>query len=238
METQALNSDPTTASRYLADQLTDTEREAFEAALERDPDVLRELEATARFKMGLHQLRAKGELDELLRSQPAWPWIAMAATLGGIVIGVALWRLAPGPSAGPLLAATASAFSNDAGHPLPLSGAFVVYRTRGSSSTNIELPSNRAAIELRVFPELTPQPPSYSARLSPLASNGSAPPTEALRGIVPDQEGFVHLYVDSSSLTVGRYQLVLNGEPAKSDNSETFDLNVVSGSARGSQTGP
>ena len=48
--------DPTMASRYLADQLSDSEREAFEASLLRNPDVARELEATARMKVGLGRL--------------------------------------------------------------------------------------------------------------------------------------------------------------------------------------
>ena len=59
--------DPTIASRYLAGQLTDAERAAYEAELEKDSKALRELEATARLKVGLERLRETGQLDDMLR---------------------------------------------------------------------------------------------------------------------------------------------------------------------------
>lgn len=231
MGTEALNLDPTIASRYLADQLTDSERDAFEAALARDPAVLRELEATARFKIGLQRLRAGGQLDELLRESPLRRprnWLAVAAAVVGLAMGIAFWRLASEPVGRPFLAATLSALPDETGHPLPLSGAHVVFRTRAETFTRIELPPTRSAIELRVFPELATQPRNYRASLMRYPRMASGEPAAVLRGLHSDHDGFVHLYVDSAKLTAGRYRLVLSGENAESDNSETFDLNVVS----------
>ena len=54
------------AARYLADQLSDADREAFETYYVEHPDVLRDLEAAARMKVGLAQLREAGELDALM----------------------------------------------------------------------------------------------------------------------------------------------------------------------------
>jgi hypothetical protein len=237
METEALSVDPTIVSRYLADQLTDSELAAFEAALAHDPAVLRELEATARLKVGLHRLRATGELDELLREAPAVPsftWIAVAAGVVALGIGIALWRPTSEPVGRPFLATASSMLSNEAGRPLPLSGAYVVMRTRAEELTRIELPPGRAAIELRVFPQLMTQPPTYRATLIREVPGSAANESAAvLRGLHSDQEGFVRLYVDSAKLRTGRYRLVLGGETAEADNSETFELNVVPRAADG-----
>ena len=53
-------------ARYLADQLSDSEREAFEAFCAKNPEMFRELEATARFKGGLARLAESGELANMV----------------------------------------------------------------------------------------------------------------------------------------------------------------------------
>jgi hypothetical protein len=53
-------------ARYLADQLTEPERDAFESYMDQDPDVIRDMEATARFKVALAILRERGLLDQWL----------------------------------------------------------------------------------------------------------------------------------------------------------------------------
>jgi hypothetical protein len=66
MKKQSLVHDPTQASRYLADQLTEAECAEYEARFIKDPEAIAELEATARFKIGLQRLRRSGELSALL----------------------------------------------------------------------------------------------------------------------------------------------------------------------------
>ena len=64
-------------------ELTDDEREAFEAYYLEHPDVVPELEAAARFKVGLMKLRDTGELSKLLQREQRrqWPYFAAAAAV-------------------------------------------------------------------------------------------------------------------------------------------------------------
>jgi hypothetical protein len=234
MERETRSLDPTLANRYLSGQLTDSERDAFEFALASNRAVLRELEATARLKIGLLRLRASGELDELLQEVP-WhrspTWFALAAVLACLIVGIAFWRWGLEPVGRPLLAATPSALLDEAGHPLPLSGAYVAVHTRAETFAHIELPPGRSAIELRVFPQMVTGPTGYRAYLMRFPRNVSREQAAALRDLQPDREGFVHLYVDSARLAAGRYELVLS-DNANGDDRETFELDVVLPPAR------
>ena len=69
-------------ARYLADRLPEPEREAFETYYLEHPEIVREIEAAARFKSGLAQLRDSGELAVLLKPAPwyaRWQYLALAA---------------------------------------------------------------------------------------------------------------------------------------------------------------
>src|SRR3984885_1843085 len=114
MKIHSLIADPTRASRYLADQLTDAECAEYEARFVEDPDAVAELEATARLKIGLQRLRRNGELGELIAGtaapHPTRTWmLAMAASIVAVVIGVSLWFPRTGPLSAPVLASAASA---------------------------------------------------------------------------------------------------------------------------------
>jgi hypothetical protein len=52
--------------RYLAEDLSASECEAFEAYYREHPEIVREMEAVARFKAGLNDLHRVGELDRLV----------------------------------------------------------------------------------------------------------------------------------------------------------------------------
>ena len=72
MQTETrIQDDPGLASRYLAGQLSPTELQAYEEHLLENPDAVMELEATARMKVGLADLRDSGQLEKLLRGGPA-----------------------------------------------------------------------------------------------------------------------------------------------------------------------
>ena len=60
-------------ARYLADHLTDDERQAFEAYYLEHPEAVKEMEAVARFKAGLHHLQQSGELDRLVKAPARTP---------------------------------------------------------------------------------------------------------------------------------------------------------------------
>src|SRR5688572_32105538 len=91
-----IQDDPALASRYLAGQLSPTELQAYEQHLLESPDAVQELEATARMKVGLANLRDAGQLERLLREAPAprlrRTGIALAAAAALAVIAVGLWR--------------------------------------------------------------------------------------------------------------------------------------------------
>ena len=107
-------------ARYLADQLSDHERESFEAYYREHPDVVLELEATAKLKAGLKQLRESGELDGLIK--PPWRFgvrtVALAASLLFAGICIAWWFVAQRASA-PMLTAAMSTLADQSGSPLP-----------------------------------------------------------------------------------------------------------------------
>ena len=74
-------------ARYLADQLSDQEREEFEAFCAGNPEVFGEIEATARFKAGLARLKESGELEAAIARRPGIGSFAMrhAASLAAAI---------------------------------------------------------------------------------------------------------------------------------------------------------
>lgn len=236
MKNQSLIDDPTRASRYLADQLTDAECAAYEARFVADPDMVAELEATARLKIGLQRLRRNGELTELIAgaavSPPTRTWmLAMAASVAAVVIGVSLWFPRTGPLSVPVLASTASAFKDPSGHSLSVLTTAPLFRTRAEKyDAVIELPATRGAIKLRVLPSSPTESARYQASLSRIKDDDTSERIVAIEDLKPSaDDGFVDLYADSSLLTPGRYQLILtrtaNG-PSAGD-SDAFVIKVT-----------
>ena len=236
MKIQSLIDDPTRASRYLADQLTDAECAEYEACFVEDPEAVAELEATARLKIGLHRLRQNGELSELIagtaQPHPTRTWfIAMAASIAAVVIGVSLWMPRTGPLSAPVLASTASVFKDRSGHSLAVVATAPLFRTRAEKyDAVIELPSARGAIELRVLPSTPAEAAHYQAALSRIKDDDSSERIMAIEDLRPSTEdGFVDLYADSSLLAPGRYRLILTRQAGGSAGSEsdTFTIKVT-----------
>ena len=236
MNTQSLIDDPTRAGRYLAGQLSEAESAAYEARFAADPEVLAELEATARLKIGLGRLRRDGELPELLASTAPSPnrtWmLAMAAGVAAAVIGISLWFPRTGPLAAPTLASTASVFKDHSGHSLSVLATTPLFRTRAQKyDAVIELPPERGAIRLRVLPSSAAEAARYQASLSRIKDDNSAEHGVTITGLQPStDDGFVDVYADSSLLTPGRYRLILTRESggAGTAESDTFVIKVNS----------
>src|ERR1039457_4281832 len=86
--------DPEQVARYLAGRLSASETLEFETLYARQPDIVQELEQTARFREGLATLRERGELEALVRVQPRrgrWVQLGIAASLAILAVGAALW---------------------------------------------------------------------------------------------------------------------------------------------------
>ncbi len=219
MKTPSLIDDPTRASRYLADQLSEAESTEYETRLIQDPDVVAELEATARLKIGLDRLRRSGELSELIRGSgaphPGRLWmLALAASLAAIVIGIGTWFPRGGTSMAPVLAASATAFKDRGGHSLSVLATAPLFRTRAERyDAVIELPASRGAIKLRLLPSTPIGSARYQASLARIRDDDSSERIVQIGGLQPSQEdGFVDVYADSSLLAPGRYRLILTRE--------------------------
>ena len=233
MPANIFRNDPTTANRYLADQLTDAERAVFEARLLDDAAAMRELEATARFKLGLQKLRNSRRLDELVNEPTRRvPWLLTAAAAAALLvlsIGVLRWNAAPAP----MLAATVTSLVDRDGAHLVVSNVYAVFHQRAGEGTYdalLPLPPSRQAIELRVLPDAGPQqPPPYRASLTriPISGDTSAEATAAIADLSPAADGFVSIFVDSAQLRPGDYQLDLTSQAVPRIESTAFVIRVV-----------
>lgn len=220
------------ASRYLADQLTDEERAAFEARLVEDPAVLAELEATARLKVGLENLRQSGELDLLLK--PRWGsgrsgWFALAASVALAMIGVVLWRSVETTSQPSLLAASAS-FVNSAGQPLQIGMTYALLRTRANTyDATVQLSQESQALQFRALPDPSIGADAYDVAFSKVEDDGSQRQLASISDLVPADDGFVTFYVNSALLSGGRYQILLSpaGDGTAGPEPESFLIRVV-----------
>jgi hypothetical protein len=208
METR-IQDDPELASRYLAGQLSPGELQAYEQHLLENPDAVRELEATARMKVGMANLRDTGQLDRLLQARDTrnWQWPALAGAAALIVIAVGLWRGGGEPRTTALVAA-ATELTDQSGRPLIAGSSYAVLRTRSSAyDAAIALPPEPRAIELRVLPEVAA--PAYGVALSRIQPDGSVTQIGSITELTTGTDGFVRLYVDSSRLEAGPYLLVI-----------------------------
>jgi len=223
-----IQDDPGLASRYLAGQLSPAELQAYEQHLLENPDAVRELEATARMKVGLASVRDSGQLEKLLRARPAlrsrWPALAAAAAL--IVVTITLWRGVDAPHDSTLVA-TATELVDRSGRPLASGSSYALLRTRSSAyDAVIELPADPRAIELRVRPEVPA--PVYSVALSQIRSDGSVMQIGAVSELQAQADGFVRLYVDSSRLEAGPYLLVITpAQDRAASSTSAFRVKVI-----------
>ena len=225
-----LQDDPGLASRYLAGQLSPDELQAYERHLLENPEAVREVEATARMKVGLASLRDTGQIEGLLRVQPALSsrWSALAAAAAVIVLALGLWRGMEGTHDAALVA-TASELTDRDGRPLTAGVSYALLRTRSSAyDAKIALPREPHAIELRVRPQTPAR--VYSIALSALHPNGSVREIGSVSDLQAQPDGFVRLYVDSSRLEPGPYRVVITPGNNR-DAASAFRINATAAQA-------
>jgi anti-sigma-K factor RskA len=210
--------DPMVLNRYLADQLSASEREEFERRMVESPDVLQEVEAVARLKVGLFTLRKSGDLDTIIAAQrraPQTNWFALAATVAAVAIGIVVWR-GESTTASPILTASLSALVDDRGAALPLVGRHAVLSTRadGDYDAIIESPQKAGALELRVLPDTTAggADARYRVQLTRVLDDGTLVPVAEVGDLPAQEDGFVTLFASSQMLTAGKYRLAIANE--------------------------
>ena len=226
------DTDPTLANRYLAGQLSDAERAAFETELESSGSTLQELEATARLKVGLERLRETGELEHMLRptSTTRQIIVGLAATIAvAVIAGSFLLGYFRQPAAAPMLAALPASFTGSAG-PLPVTRTFAVFRKRQDSyDAVIELPPTPQVIEIRVLPQIVTGADRYRVSLARMTDDRSVEQPASVEHLRAGTDGFVTVFADASRLSPGRYRLAISADDETRDltRTESFLINVI-----------
>jgi hypothetical protein len=223
-------SDRHVAERYLAGQLSDSEAAQFEALCATSPDVVRDVEEIMRMKEGLATLRARGELDTIVRRSVRWyrrpTLLALAASIAAVSVGTALWFGSRAVVSGPL-AATLSGIRDAHGRRLAIASRHTILRTRaGQVDAEITLPAMPGAIELRILPEDVPPIPPYRLRIERLEDDDSRALLADVEGLTPAADGFVQAFLNSGSLGRGRYFAILGSQTKSTSNDSEFVIRV------------
>ena len=206
-------------ARYLADQLADAEREAFEAYYMEHPEMVREMEATARFKDALATLADRGELSQLIHPHPTrrpWQWLALAATVAVITFGVTYVVRTPTPRSN--MAAQMEALQ------LPVGLVVRVERTRGLTDAEFELPAAGTAIALQIVPDFEASPSEY--RVSLLREAEDQPDAIAEIERVAADDGIITVYLDRAVVQPGVYRLSIEGAKGTSVVGQRSDFRI------------
>jgi hypothetical protein len=213
-------------ARYLADQLSDTDREAFELFCREHPEMFRELEATARFKSGLARLGESGQLDSLMAVRPGLGSFMLRHAAAIVAVGIGLAALGGALDAfrTPVIGATVAEVSGRFRTALPVVAEYELMRTResGDFDARVILPSMPAALHFRVLPDVEGQP-SYSATLSRDTASGTTV-VASVSGLQPDAQQYVAFFISSAAMVPGTYSLRVAPE-GDSTSGSTFTIN-------------
>lgn len=214
-------------ARYLADQLSDADREAFEGYCREHPEVYREIEAAARLKVGLGKLAESARLEPLLAAPDAKPFLFRYAAGGAGVLAagaalVASFVMMQAPMMGASVAEVSGRFRTE----LPVAASYEFLRMRESTEFDqrITLPKTPSVIELRVLPDAE-DAKSYRAALS-LDSSGGLKVAATANGLAAAEDHYVSMFVRSEKLKPGIYSLVVEPEDVI-DKGPAFRIEIV-----------
>lgn len=205
-------------ARYLADQLSPQEAEAFEAYYTQHPSMVREIEYTLRLKEGLATLRDGQQLDGLMKARGrrwALP-LSIAAAIAGIALGT--WTWYGSSAAAPIAAGSLEALLENGQATLPLGGKYMLVRVRSAETAPlaVTLPAEHSAIELQVLPAGGATAAPYRLVLQLQRAEGKPKALAEVTGLVPGPDGLVTTWLDSERIQRGRYTLELASEAGDS----------------------
>ena len=201
-------------ARYLADQLSPAQAEAFEAYYTQHPSMVREIEYTLRLKEGLATLRDRQQLDALMKAR-RWRWalpLSIAAAVAGAALGTWTWY---GPSnRAPVAAGTLESLLESGQATLPLSGKYMLVRVRSAEQVPLEipLPTLHSAVELQVLPTGGAAAAPYRLVIESHPTEGKPKPVAEVPGLVPGSDGLVAAWLDSERIPRGQYTVELRSE--------------------------
>jgi hypothetical protein len=216
-------------ARYLAGQLSATDEASFEGYAANHPEIFREVESTLRLKEGLAMLRDRGELQTLLLQRNWRAPFAAAAAAVLLLATIGIWAWWHGPTRPLIMAGSAAEFTGHPDRPLPIAATYGLIRSRGQrSSVEITLPAPRAAIQIRVLPAEFAEHGEYRASLERVLGTGGKAMVAEIGGLIAADDRFVTLYLDSSRLTAGDYEIALAraGVKLSATDADRFSLRV------------
>jgi hypothetical protein len=202
---------------YLAGRLSAADEAAFESFASQHPEIYQDVERVLRLKEGLAVLRDQRKLDSLLRTRSWRSYIHLAAAAVLLLAcGTLVWtHLREAPPV--VLAAATADFARSPATTAPLVGSYILARTRNATpAIDLELPAHRGIAQLRLLPS-NPTDQHYTARLTRLVPGDGHQLVGELIGLVPSSlDLYVTLYLDSSNLTAGDYEVSLDSQPTPS----------------------
>jgi hypothetical protein len=183
--------------RYLADRLSEAEREMVETRIVHDADFRHEIELTEALRDGLRQLQAQGQVAPLLKPR-LWMWrhspFAIAAAVMACAIGIATFLVYR-----PL----------DEGRQVLATETIRFVKTRSSDARHDVIwqqSSQPTRIEMRFDVGLEPAA-EYRIVVDRLLTDATVPVLEVRAGQTDDGE--VSIVVDSTLLESGDYLIRL-----------------------------
>ena len=209
---------------YLAGRLPPGDEDAFEQYVSEHPEICADIEQTLKLKEGLARLRERGELDTLLRVPASRRWVpyAAAASLAVATVAGLLWLQLRSPAPA-MLFLSPSELATRHHESVAIRGSYVLARTRGGASlTEVSLPAEPGAIELKILPSGVSNDTRYNVGLRRLRLPNAPSNVEQVKVGPMTPDGYVTVYVDSSQLTPGDYEVSVtpdvSGEsPTESD---------------------
>lgn len=201
-------------ARYLANQLSDDEREAFENYFIEAPEVVQQLEASARFKVGMAQLQDSNALQHLLvqSDERRWQRLLLAAVVPTVAVGIG-YLATQQPAFQPPLVESRTALKSWLGASLPIERSYVLQRSRDSKyDAEIEITAGTQLLQVRVLPEYEIQPPRYRVRLQSAQPDGSFQIVAEVKNVQPAEDGFVSVFLNPERVRGGRYRLAISDD--------------------------
>jgi hypothetical protein len=216
---------------YLAGRMSEADRSGFESQLLQDEGLVRDLEESLRLREGLEILRERQ--DPVLQS-PArrhmWPAGALRACAAALLlmalyVGVRYAQRTP-----TIVAASIAALPANPSSPLTVIAHYTFATLRGSTQAPaLPLPI-RGAIELRALTRVAGATQAYRVTLEE-DHDHQVSRIGAVQHLVPDADGFVHIYADASKLQPGNYLLSVEPDANDTASGERFEFSLTRTSA-------
>ena len=210
-----IGTDPERMRNFLAGRLLDDEDRAFSERLIRDPELVRELELTARLQEGLHVLCERGQLEGLLVPRKRHPlaWLCGLVAAGVAVVAFTV-ALQPASHSTPVLVAERALASGGSARDAGVVQQYSFVATRDRALPPALLLPARGTVEFRVAP---PSPsPGFPYRVT--LDRFDARHARSRVGTVSDlglaSSGFLYCYANAARLATGDYELRVEPEGA------------------------